>query len=252
MNQNNIDHIFSNYIHALATNSVYVQMRWYKDLYKMGSSIIPKIEKNLFAYYSAEIKRDLKMLYISGLGYLLHDIDETKANDILNRLILKVKDPIIKNRIKTILNFTLKDFRNYMILNIQIYEHSDLNNSLKSKLEKLISKIPKDDLSKIDRIYLIPFNNQKYSGQYLPIFYNIDLVVRQYKYYNPINYLYSLLVEHTLYHEFGHHYYNHSFGEDRDQEDEANRYANKYFFKNHIILRYLSNVIRIFRTNKKK
>ena len=49
--------------------------------------------------------------------------------------------------------------------------------------------------------------------------------------YHPFSYFLLLKREHTFYHEIGHHVNNHTFGQDPDQEIEANSYAAKLLRK---------------------
>lgn len=86
--------------------------------------------------------------------------------------------------------------------------------------------VPREDLCEIERIYVVTDEGQDYAGNYLPVLFNITLV-----WYNPFSrrsITGRLLVSHiekTLYHEIGHHVHRHTFGQDAEQEAQADQYA---------------------------
>lgn len=70
--------------------------------------------------------------------------------------------------------------------------------------------------------------------------------------FNPVSLLFLFLIKKTFYHEIGHHAHRHTFGQDPDQEKEADRYAGRLLFKSHpLVMGALKYIIGIFVKRKK-
>ncbi len=55
-----------------------------------------------------------------------------------------------------------------------------------------------------------------------------------------------LVIESVLYHEIGHHVHRHTFGQDPDQEKEANDYSDKIMFNSsHVLYRIMRAVKKV-------
>lgn len=119
-------------------------------------------------------------------------------------------------------------------------------------LEKWLRNVPEDDLKEVERIYVIPKHEQGYAGQYTPIYYNIKLVWDEPRtQMNPQNWFDFMFLEMVLYHEIGHHSHRHTFGQDKEQEEEADKYSRRVYFssrpKLYNILKLVAKFINIFR-----
>ena len=111
-------------------------------------------------------------------------------------------------------------------------------------MQKWFENIPPENLNEVDRIYIISRDKQDYAGNYMPIFFSINLIwYAPSSRYNPIFWLLILLHERTFYHEIGHHVSRHTFGQDPNQEKEANRYASMLMAKRHPIFGALISTI---------
>jgi hypothetical protein len=63
---------------------------------------------------------------------------------------------------------------------------------------------------------------------------------------NPLSWLNSFIIESTLYHEIGHHVHRHTFGQDPDQEKEANDYSDKIMLNSsHMFSRIMRAIKRV-------
>jgi hypothetical protein len=221
----------TNLIKGITMHNFKEQMRWHKVLYQIGKPALPKICSKVMSFNSPGLSQHLKLLYISGLMKLIHDIDEQEAQKVTQQLLLQGCDKVIANRLKSINAFTLNQYTRYKIKGISIFEAHGLisPHPVRSVLEKWFQRVPEQDVKKIDRLYVVPYRMQDYSGSYTPIYYIIELVWYKIHLSRPNLFSRMLLLyqEHTFYHEIGHHVYHHTFGQDPDQEREANQYAAK-------------------------
>jgi len=236
-------------IRAITLNNSKNQMRWHKALYKIGRPALPKIYSTIESYQSSNLDRRTKLLCVSGLMQLLHDIDENEAEILTEQLIQSGCDSIISNRLKSINVFTLNNFVRYQINGVTIFEEKKLSPaySIRLLLQKWFENVPDEDVKEVDRIYIVKLDNQEYAGNYMPIFFSINLVwSTPSSRYNPLFWLLILFIEQTFYHEVGHHVHRHTFGQDPEQEKEANRYSSMLIAARHPLLGSIIGIISKF------
>lgn len=224
-------------------------------LVDIGKEVIPLIRDQLLGQPWDEIKHSAQLNMLSGLLSVVNDIDEESAKKIGREIEQRGCDIAVSTRIKTILEFTLNEFESDVVLGVQIYYSKLLVQipRIKRKMQKWMSCVPSSDLEKIERMYIIPASDSDYRGTYMPVLCNIMVEwIMPFSYYNPISWFFFLQIEKTLYHEIGHHVCNHTFGQDPDQEKEANQYAAKILAKSHPGLKLMVKLIKaIFVKNKK-
>ena len=234
-------------------------MKAHKALYKMGSPTIPFVTDTLLgldlSHATVRVKSTVEMRYVTSLVSLIHDIDENESKKVTQQLIQKGCSATVKQRLNSILAFTLNDYFQYEIRGVKIFEYKKIKSqfNIQSKLERWFSNIPEDDLREIDRVYILsPTKDQENAGCYMPIFYNIELTwdVSGTK-ISPVTWLALFWMEIVLYHEIGHHVNKHTFGRIQKQEDEADNYASRVFFSSRPVLyknlRVISKVVKLFR-----
>lgn len=219
------------------------QMKWHKVVYQIGKSALPIIESKLVTFYASNIDGHLRFLYVTGLMQLAHDIDEEQAHRITQRLLRNGGDKMIANRLRAINEFSLEQHTRFTIRGISIFVDKGIITlyPLRRRLKKWFRQIPDQDLKDVDRVYIEGEKPGDYLGQYAPIFYTIKLIwASPFSWYNPLLWLFSWIIwlkrEHTFYHEIGHHAHHHTFGQDPDQEREADHYAGTMWAKRHPIL----------------
>ncbi len=241
----------NNLIKGITMHNVQEQMRWHKVLYHIGKPAFPKIEAKLVTFTTSELSRHLKLLYLSGLMQLARDIDEQAAQDLAQQLIRNSRDKLIANRLKTIIEFTLENYVRYTIRGISIFVDKNIRTlyPIRLRLTTWFQQIPDDDLKNIERVYIVNQKPKEHLGQYTPIFYNIKLVWHNpFSWYNPLLWIFLWVIwfmrEKTFYHEVGHHAHHHTFGQDPDQEQEANSYAADMLAKRHSIIYTILHVLR--------
>lgn len=240
----------NNLIKGITMHNFKEQMRWHKVLYKIGKSAVPKLGSRLLTFNASEMSRHLKLLYLSGLMRLVHDIDEEEAHKITQQLLQHGCDTIIANRLKSINEFTLNHYHRYKIKGVTIFEEKSIETSypIRSLLEKWFARVSDDDIREIDRMYVVNRHEQDYSGTYMPVYFNIQLVWDgiPFSQFNPLSRTMLIWKETTFYHEIGHHVHNHTFGQDLDQEREANQYAAKIVAKYHpMVYFFIKGLIRL-------
>lgn len=219
----------------------------HRELFMHGESVIPAIEEQILSQSWDDINYGAQLNILSGLLSLVNDINEKRARVIGEIIREKGCSNIVESRIRSITEFTLNEFESCPISGVNIYLSKKLDgkNRIKKKMARWLSMVPVNDLEEVERIYLIPETNEDHRGTYMPILCNImvewDVSV---SYFNPLSYIFLFQIEKTLYHEIGHHVHRHTFGQDPDQEREANRYAVNILKKSHPLLRNIVGAVK--------
>ena len=233
-------------IRSCTTQELENQLKWHKMLYEIGEPALPKIDSTIKSYHTSNLDVHSKHVCISGLMRLMHDIDETAALKLSDELIKSGCAPVTANHLKTLNEFSITNFKCYQINNIKIFEEKNLSPkySIQHLLQKWFENVPAEDLIEIDRIYIKRQDNQPYAGNYMPVLFSINLIwFAPSSRLNPLSWLMTLVHERTLYHEIGHHVPRHRFGNDFEQEKEANQYASMLMKKSHPVLSVILGAI---------
>ena len=220
----------------------------YKELYAQGKDSLSMLIETVLAYDWSKIDNSNQIRVLSGVMSLINDIDEYSCKNTAKIIIDKGCARVVKQCLNSIVSFTLDDYATFKVYGIDIYIFNKLNNIeyIKDKIDKWLFIVPKDELEGIDRIYIIPNNKEyAYNGTYMPILSYIKLIWKN-DFENSFlwKWIDLLRVQHTLYHEIGHHYHKHIFGEDKIQEKEANVYASRLMQKAYP---RLTKLIRLFK-----
>ena len=241
---------------ASLVQNVHTDIFWHsKILYKMGETALPELVESIVSYDWSNVENKGQIRQLCGIASLINDIDEKTCKKTVQTIYNKGCTRVVKQCLNSVVSFTLKDYRSYQIVNINIYISKDFKDTetIYDQLKKWLSNVPKDDFTEIDRIYIIPDQtNYLYRGTYMPVLSYITLIwdVEHIKslFWKRIN---LLTIEHTLYHEFGHHHYKHTFGQDETQEMEADKYAAALIKKAHPYLNILMSPLRLFKKRTK-
>jgi len=203
-----IDKSLNNFLRGLAHGSSETIYQSHRQLYKAGELALPAIEQQLMSYSWEGTKVGVEISILTGLLGLVHDINEKRAKYLGEKIREKECSKTIDGRIQSILRFSLKEFESFQINNLDIYLSKELTDKsrIRQKLAKWLSLVSENDLEQIERIYLIPKENEHHRGTYMPILCSIMVEWDIYtSYYNPLSYFFLLRIENTLYHEIGHH-----------------------------------------------
>jgi hypothetical protein len=229
MEKNAIEAGFEKLLRGLAHNSAEAIYSGHRALYRIGAAAIPEIERRIFQREWKAIARPEEVRFLTGLVNLLHDIDEARSRDVIDRLLENGCPPSIHGILRSVRRFDTNDFRVQAIRGLRVLESKEIseNEHVAEHLDGWLENIPPHDLAGIERLYVIPHElHMDYSGQYMPILSTINLVWKPLYFSSAIfDRLHRLSIELTLYHEIGHHAHRHSFGQDPDQEREADQYA---------------------------
>ena len=217
----------------------------YKELYEIGPSVIPIIKSKILETDWSNSKYKELSNYISGLFSLLHDLDEDEAKFVCEKIIANGCPKHIKAILKSVFEFSLKNYTRYQIMGLDIFEHKlvEAKCNIASYLERWLSNVPESDLKEISRLYVINRKKINASGTYTPVLKVIALLwENQYKEKSLSFKFFALYTEKVLYHEIGHHTHRHNFGTEPDQEKEADQYAFKIMKNSHP---HLAHFLRI-------
>lgn len=224
----------------------------YKALFRIGAPAIPHVRDVLLKFDLAKVKHSNEIRYVSGLVNLIHDIDESEANEIVRQLKGGGCNVALASVLDSICASTLDDYVQYIVCGVRIFEHKNLatKQSVKAKLEQWLKNVPSDDLREIERIYIVRQEDLDSLGSYKPILHRINVVwINRSRRWSPVSWMDNFIIENTLYHEIGHHVYRHTFGQEPEQEKEANDYADRIMLNsNHLLFR----VARLLKTRSVK
>jgi len=200
----------------------------HRDLCRIGVPAIPQIRHAIEQSNWSKVQSSSQLRYVTGLVSVLHDIDEAESDRIVKQLKRNGCDVSVAGALDSIRAFTA-DYTQYETRGIRIFEHKDLavKRIVRPMLEKWLMNVPQEDLTDVERIYVMRPGDLKASGNYTPILFSINLVWdNPCSRWNPFSWVFLLAIESTLYHEIGHHLHRHTFGQDSVQEAEANKYSN--------------------------
>ena len=223
-------------LRGLTQNNLNEIFAGHKALYKIGLPAIPYIHEAVQQSNWDKIRFPNEIRYITGLMSVLHDIDETESRNTAKQLKQNGCDVSIAHILDSVCRFTITDYAQYDVCGIRIFQHKRLSvkHPVRPKLEKWLRNIPTEDLSAIERIYVLRRGDLDALGTYTPILCSINVIWdNPCSRLNPLSWLNLFIIESTLYHEIGHHIHRHTFGQDEDQEKAANKYSDHIMANSH-------------------
>lgn len=239
-------------IRGLTQNNVSEMYEAYKALFQIGAPAIPQIRAAVLQSNWSNLKYANGVRYVIGLVNLIHDIHEAEAREITNFLKINGCDLAVAKVLNSICRFTLADYAQYDVCGVKIFEHKKLvtKQNVKARLEEWLGNVPRDDVKGIERIYILRKGDLDSLGSYKPILYRINLVWdNPSPRWSPMFWVNNLIIETTLYHEIGHHVHRHTFGQDPEQEEEAEKYSDKILANSsHLVIRagrFLRHAFRV-------
>jgi hypothetical protein len=202
----------------------------YKVLFKVGAPAIPQLREAVFKSDWSKLRYGNEVRYVSGLVSLIHDIDEAEARRVANRLKGSGCAPAVARILDSVCAFTLSDYTRYSVRGVEIFEHKGLvtRQDVRGCLERWLKNVPAEDLKEVERIFILRKEDVTWLGAYTPILCCINLVWdNPSRRWSPMSYVNNFVIESALYHEVGHHAHRHTFGQDPEQEIEAEKYADR-------------------------
>jgi hypothetical protein len=238
----NISRSLKNLIRGLTQDDATEMYKAYKALFAVGPAAIPQIREAIFKAKWSHIKYPNEIRYLAGLVALIHDLDESESEKIRIELVGNGCGPVVARILDSIGSFKLKDFIRYDVRGVKIFEHKKLvtRQNVKRRLEQWLKPVPGEDLDQIERIYVLSKFDLEALGTYKPVLFCINLAWdNPSPRWSPMSWVNNLIIESTLYHEIGHHVHRHTFGQDPEQEAEAENYADRILANssNHLLFR---------------
>lgn len=238
----NISRSLKNLIRGLTQDDVPEMYKAYKALFAIGPAAIPQIREAILKGKWSTVKYPNEIRYLAGLVTLIHDLDESESQKIRVELIGNGCGPVVTRILDSIGSFKLEDFIRYDIRGVNIFEHKKLvtRQNVKQRLEQWLKPVPGEDLDQIERIYILRKSDLEALGSYAPVLFCINLTWDNPSHrWSPMSWLNNLIIETTLYHEIGHHVHRHTFGQDPEQEADAEDYADRImaYGSNHFVFR---------------
>ena len=234
-------------IRGLAQNNLKEIFAGHKALYKIGTPAISQIRDAINKSNWTKIKYPNEIRYITGLVSILHDIDESESKEVAKQLKHNGCNVSVAHVLNSVCSLTISDYLQYETQGIRIFQHKKLvsKQPVQPRIEAWLKNVPKEDLAQIERIYVLRKGDLNALGTYTPILCNINLVWdNPCSRFNPISYLNLHIIESTLYHEICHHLHRHQFGQDEQQEKEADEYADYMMTKsNHLHFKILRSIL---------
>jgi hypothetical protein len=243
-----ISRSLKNFIRGLTQNDVPDMYESYKAVSQVGPTAIPQIRDLIFKSNWSKVRYPNEIRYVAGLVSLIHDLDESESERIRAKLLSNGCAPALGRILDSIGSFRSDDYTHYEVRGVRIFEHKKLvtKQNVKRRLEQWLKSIPDKNLDAIERIYIIRKEDLAALGSYAPILYCINLAWdNPSSRWNPISWVNNYTIESTLYHEIGHHVHRHTFGQDPEQEDAADQYADRIMGQrsDHLLFK----VVRIFK-----
>ncbi len=131
--------------------------------------------------------------------------------------------------LRSLKRFSHKDYRVVRLPTLDVWEHVaiDERRTASEHVRSWLADLQHQDIEGIARVYIIGSDfNRDWLGTYLP---GLAVITIAWESRLPPNgwlaALENAINRHTLLHEVGHHAYRHWFGQDPEQEDEANSFA---------------------------
>ena len=240
MDSERIEATFGKLMRGLAHMSGELIYSGYRELYELGPAAVPALERRIFQANWKTVTRPEATRMQTALVSLLHDIDEARSRDVIGRLLEQDCHPALRGALQNISRYDGSNFRTREIRGVPVLvaREIDVSEDVPFHMERWLANVPTGDLGGIVRIYVVPRRlMQDAAGYYMPFLSTITVYWKDSRLGSKsLAWLARVSVEHTLYHEIGHHIHRHTFGQDPEQEKEADRYANARLSVSHPFL----------------
>lgn len=226
-----------------------VAYKEYNALYRIGEPVIPYLKEIILKTEWSNTKYKELSFYLTGFVSLLHDINESEGNQIIQALVSKGCPSHVRALLHSLSQFSEADFTKFKINDITVLVHKDINAKCDTKpfINGWLANIPEHEQRELVRIIIVKPEDIQAAGEYTPLLYKITVAwLNTFKTNSFLFKLFLFNIEHTFYHEIGHHICRHTFGQDPVQEKEADEYAAKIMSKAHPKIRRFVKVLRLW------
>ena len=200
---------FDTLMRGLAHGSGEQTYSGYRALYEFGHPVVPELERRILQADWTTVSRPQATRMQTALVTLLHDIDEGRSRSIIDRLLEADCHPSLRGVLNSIRRYDARNFRIHEVrgLRVLVAREIDEADDVPSHMDRWLANVPPEDLSGIVRLYVIKRPPKAdYAGKYMPVLSTITVIWAE-----PLlggktmARLARFGVEHTLYHEIGHH-----------------------------------------------
>jgi hypothetical protein len=251
-----IEAAFGKLMRGLAHMSEDLIYSGYRALYELGTAAIPALERRIFQANWKTVTRPEATRMQTALVSLLHDIDEARSRNVIDRLLAQDCHPALRGVLQSIRRYDGGDFGNHEISGVRVLVAREIDESgdVAFHMARWLANVPPEDLVGIARLYVVPRPPvQDTAGHYMPVLSTITVYWKDSLLGNKsLAWLARISVEQTLYHEIGHHVHRHTFGRQPEQEKEADRYAYARLRVSRPFLTGIVRAIRLFVPRKTK
>ncbi|MGE0407559.1 MAG: hypothetical protein AB7O65_14790 [Candidatus Korobacteraceae bacterium] len=220
---------------GLMTGDERTALSAYKAIYKIGSPAALVVNAELERFDLKDPLRTEATKLLAGLIALQRDLDETHSNAFIDRQLAGNCPQLTTAILRSARRMTSRDFRKSEFGDVVLLEHAAIDRRYltSENVQNWLSQLPPEDLSGISRIYVVPHDlKNDWLGTYMPILGVVTIawttVVPPLGAFNRVM---NVVHRHVLLHEIGHHVHKHWFGQDSEQEAEAEAYARKARYK---------------------
>lgn len=201
----------------------------YRALYEFGHAVVPELERRIMQADWNTVSRPDATRMQTALVTLLHDIDEARSRDVIDHVLQAGCHPSLRGVLNSIRRYDSSGFRIHDIRGLRVLVSREIDESedVPAYLDRWLASVPPEDLAGVMRLHIVRSPPEAdYAGQYMPILSTITVIWEEPVFAGGmLERLVRFGIEKTLYHEIGHHVHRHSFGQQPEQEKEADRYA---------------------------
>jgi hypothetical protein len=236
---------------GLVANNRIQTLEAYRILYRAGSDCIPQIRTLLSDIDWKKFDHGYHTRYVAGFVSLIHDIDEAESARTVHELQSAGCGRAISRVLDVITRDSKKDYKQFDAHGVALRIHNTVPS--REQVAKLFTawlrNVPTCDLDAIEQVVVTSDGPNDIRGDYAPYLCSVRVIWRaQLPEIPGLRWLSRLFIEKTLYHEVGHHVHQHTFGQDPEQEAEANQYASRLMRLAHPVINlFIGTPIRVIR-----
>jgi len=215
---------------GLMTSNERTTLPAYKQMFEAGAQALPVLERELKnAALFAEPTRVEGTRLLAGLLGLHRDLDEVASDNLIDEALARPCPKVISALLRAARRVTCRDFRISRFGDIQIWEHTSIDQryGASERVQGWLAELPANDIVGIRRLVITPHKPEHDAmGSYMPVLGVVSLawttlIPPESYFVRAANASHRF----TLFHEVGHHVHKHWFGQDPEQERDADAYA---------------------------
>lgn len=242
---------------ALLTGSYEDIVRAHKALHAYGDPAAEPILQELKLIDLAKVDYPETVSLVAGLATILHDLNEAASVSFAENALNRPCHPAIAASLRNTIRFRRSGYRETQVLGMTILEEKTIDERYRATahVSRWLHNIPADDLADISRLYIVSEqSHHDFQGTYQPYLAIITLAWSTLLHpSNPLQWVFRVNHEATLYHEVGHHREGHTeYGQDPEQEKQADAYASRLFRQVHPVVTKIGRALNLWRKKPRR